>query len=68
MTFAVALLHLICQNPGVRSDFLLEIIQLSVGVVRRIPLAQLNQVDVEVVAARDGEGTMYSGVQRVPRW
>ena len=67
MTLSIVLLHLVCQDSGERSDFLQDLIQFGIGVVCRVPLAQLAQVNVEVVAARNGEGTLYSHVQCVPR-
>ena len=50
MTLSIVLLHLVCQDSGERSDFLQDLIQFGIGVVCRVPLAQLAQVNVEVVA------------------
>ena len=59
--------HLIRQILGEWGGFLLKGIELGVSIMPRVSFAQLLQVDVDVMAVRDGEGMMHPGVHSVPR-
>lgn len=66
MTFIVIFLHLVYQGPSERSDLRLDRVQLCVGVIGRIPLAQLVEGNVGVMTTRHGQGALHSDEQCSP--